>query len=84
MKTLFKTVVYKAFIFEIEYAYIPMIPGRLSGPPEDCYPDEPEEIELISVSLANNSVNLLDILSEEVIATLEKEICVYHQAGDFE
>jgi len=25
--------------------YQPQIPGRVSGPPENCYPDEPEEFE---------------------------------------
>jgi hypothetical protein len=25
--------------------YRPAVPGRISGPPEDCYPDEPSEFE---------------------------------------
>jgi hypothetical protein len=25
--------------------YVPARPGRLYGPPEDCYPDEPSEID---------------------------------------
>jgi hypothetical protein len=81
MKTLFRTIVYKDFVFEVEYTYTPMIPGKLTGPPEDCYPDEPAELEFISVCLAFNSVNLLDILSEETISALEEELLNYHQAG---
>ena len=34
---------------EVEYLYSPSVPGRYSGPPEDCYPDEPSEVEVISV-----------------------------------
>ena len=26
--------------FRVEYEYEPLIPGRFSGPPENCYPDE--------------------------------------------
>jgi len=25
--------------------YAPRLPGRYSGPPESCYPDDPEEID---------------------------------------
>jgi hypothetical protein len=25
--------------------YAPALPGRYSGPPENCYPDDPEEID---------------------------------------
>lgn len=30
----------------VGYHYTPATPGRTSGPPENCYPDEPDEIEL--------------------------------------
>lgn len=35
--------------FEAEVDYLPMIPGRYSGPPEDCYPDEAAEISITSL-----------------------------------
>jgi len=34
---------------QVEYNYSPMVPGRYSGPPEDCYPDEPPEVEILRV-----------------------------------
>ena len=34
----------------VGYHYTPAQPGRYSGPPEDCYPDEPDEIDLVAVS----------------------------------
>lgn len=33
----------------ISFSYLPLIPGRFSGPPEDCYPDEGDEIDDINV-----------------------------------
>ncbi len=39
--------------FEVEVTgdVAPIIPGRYSGPPEDCYPDEGGEVESLSASL---------------------------------
>jgi hypothetical protein len=33
----------------VAYTYLPGDPGRLSGPPEDCYPPEPAEVDIRSV-----------------------------------
>lgn len=64
------------------YNYTPAQAGRYSGPPEDCYPDEPEEIEIVDVS-ADGVVlkkrilsNLLEILQDDddlAIAISENE-----------
>jgi len=35
----------------LEGYYTPGTPGKLYGPPEDCYPDEPEDAELEAVLL---------------------------------
>jgi len=33
------------YTFEVDVDVTPGAPGRLSGPPEDCYPPEPAEVE---------------------------------------
>lgn len=43
----------------IEYTYTPRIPGRYSGPPEDCYPDEGEELEVTKVVIGNCDMTTL-------------------------
>ena len=34
----------------VTLSVIPGIPGRYSGPPEDCYPDEPAEWSIVSIT----------------------------------
>lgn len=36
--------------FEAEVDYTPPTPGRYSGPPEDCYPDEPSELDFFTLT----------------------------------
>lgn len=35
----------------LTYDYTPGDPGRTSGPPERCYPPEPEEVEITKIEL---------------------------------
>ena len=37
--------------FTIEYTYSPFTPGQYSGPPDRCYPDEPEELDISSIKV---------------------------------
>ena len=46
---------------EVEYNYTPGEPGFISGPPENCYPPEPEEIEITNVRLVNPESIMLTI-----------------------
>lgn len=55
--------------FEVEVEYKPgwFQPGRYSGPPEDCYPDEGEDPEIIRVTVIGeeDTVDIVDSLSWE-------------------
>lgn len=54
--------------FDAEVSYSPMIPGRYSGPPENCYPDEPAELEILSLTCeGKDAMFLLESTCEEDI-----------------
>lgn len=36
---------------DVDFHWSPGDPGRLSGPPEDCYPPEPDEVEINDVTI---------------------------------
>lgn len=56
----------------VSYDYEPGSPGKLSGPPEDCYPDEPEELSISSVELGG--VDITKFIGEEDFATLHARV----------
>ena len=45
--------------FEAEVDFTPGIPGRFSGPPEKCYPDEGAEIEFKTLTCEGNDALFL-------------------------
>ncbi len=57
------------------------IPGRLSGPPEDCYPDDGEDPEIISVVMLGGFEEH-DITETLTGAEIEElvQVCINHQA----
>jgi len=68
----------------VEYEYSPFVAGRLTGPPEHCYPDEHESLVIESVYLIGdgeqNRADITDCLSEEQIIQLESQVMDHIQA----
>lgn len=56
--------------------FTPGIPGRYSGPPDLCYPDEPAEIDYEISDLNGNPiyVEVSDFDHEDIIATVERHL----------
>lgn len=53
-------------------------PGRLWGPPEDCYESEPSEVEVTSVTLDSaerGSDELIDLLNDATLSKLAEWCC---------
>lgn len=60
-------------IYEVTFAATPSTPGYLAGPPEDCFPPEPGEIEILSVTLDGTPIQEFG-LSNEVLDKIEIRI----------
>lgn len=43
---------------DIDFDYLPERHGKYDGPPEFCYPSEPEELDIYSVRIAGTEVPL--------------------------
>ena len=65
-------------------SYIPGTPGRFSGPPEHCYPEDPAEVELLSIE-GDADFNLDPAeLSDAERARLEQEVVAWMESQDCE
>ena len=60
----------------VSYSYSPATAGKLSGPWEDCYPPEDEDIEIEAVCLDSNEVDIFELLSHEVINKITGRISI--------
>ncbi len=66
-------------MYEVTFTAFPSTPGYLSGPPEDCYPSEPAEIEVFKVMLDGLPIEdyglsseKLERIKDRILAQLEK------------
>ncbi|MDD4892750.1 MAG: hypothetical protein PHH73_01960 [Candidatus Rickettsiella isopodorum] len=59
---------------DVDYNYKPLIPGHLTGRPENCYIVEPAEVEINSVSVRGIDIfeliedsKTIDIITNKII-----------------
>lgn len=62
--------------------YTPGDPGRISGPPEYCYPPEPPEVEweTLEVTLHDEDGNVLGVIDPTVTTTFDEHLG--YETGD--
>ncbi len=70
----------------VEYTFRPGYPAYISGPPEDCYEgqDDEVEIETVIVFFGATWMNVTSLLNPETIEYLEQEIIERESDGDDE
>lgn len=68
----------------VKASYIPGSPGKLSGPPEHCYPEEPAEVELLSIHGEGGFVLDPSELSSGERSRLEQEVVDWVDSQDYE
>ena len=61
--------------FEVEFDGTPFVPAQVSGPPENCYPAEGGEADIITVTLEGH--DLTDVLSEDVMLKINEDLVEY-------
>ena len=61
----------------VGYSYKPAIAGVFHRKPQDCYEDEPEEIEIYSVRYMELELFKDELLSERAISLIEQHISDY-------
>ena len=59
---------------DVEFYYIPGIPGVYYLAPEDCYPDAPPYVEILKVYLKGVNLYNAKLLSDSVISEIEAKI----------
>lgn len=57
----------------VDYTYTPATAAYLSGPPENCYPEDPEEAEITSVMLGD--IDIIEQLTSAQLDDLAAQCC---------
>ena len=70
------------FVVELTFTISPYDPGVRSGPPEDCYPPEGGEVEILSVLRDGKEFELDDSELELARIWLEENFCA--EDGDYD
>lgn len=65
--------------FDAEISYTSATPGRYSGPPENCYPDDPAELDFISLEC--NGKDALFLRDSDCFENIE--IAAYEAAEQY-
>lgn len=60
---------------EIEFYFYPGSPGRISGPPEQCYPPEEEELEITGIKDPTTKREL--VVTDDMLKTLYERTWAY-------
>jgi hypothetical protein len=62
---------------EVTYDYTPGTPGKTYGPPEKCYPPEPDDVDIISVKNLDSGADIdFDSLPKQDRSMLREMACV--------
>ena len=61
--------------FEVEFEGTPFRPARTYGPPEDCYPAEGGEAEILAIRLDGN--DLMGMLTDKVETLILEDLTQY-------
>lgn len=72
----------------VEVSFSPGSRGNYTGLPEDCYPDEPPEIDEVKITAADGLVlpydKLPDAAKKIVDDAAEQAVCEYDDTPDFD
>lgn len=68
----------------VVYSYTPGSPGKLSGPPEDCYPPEGPEVDIEAVYRTDDETktDLSSALDESTLDSMREQAC--SEAEDYD
>ena len=62
--------------FRVVFDATPLVPEYISGPPEDCYPAEGGEVEILDIFIGDVNVNqvISELVDKEIQSKLEEDI----------